>query len=112
MPTHPARPTALPAAPSPAAASATASATATAPARVRVLVTDEVGLQRVVTMLLGRQHAFTRLEAEEAGGERWTVTLDLLVTEHQLDLVTSRLDRLPSVLSVDVTTPTALAVPA
>ncbi|MBB3674875.1 hypothetical protein [Modestobacter versicolor] len=87
-------------------------APATTPAKVRVVVTDAPGLHRVVTMLMGRQHAFTRLEAEEAGGGRWTVNLDLVATEHEIDLVTSRLHRLPSVLTVGVTTPAALAVSA
>jgi hypothetical protein len=79
------------------------------PAKVRVVVTDAVGLQRVLTLLMGRQHAFTRLEAEEAGAGRWTVRLDVLATPHELELVTSRLHRLPSVLGVDVASAVTLA---
>ena len=81
-------------------------------ARVRVVVADALGLQRVLTMLTGRNHAFTRLEAEEAHQGRWTVTVDLAASSHQLELVTLRLDRLPSVLTVDVTSPGQLAATA
>ncbi|MGY1841035.1 MULTISPECIES: hypothetical protein [unclassified Modestobacter] len=69
-------------------------------ARLRVTVTDAVALQRVLTMLTGRNHIFTRLEAEEAGGGRWTVSLDLLASPQEVDLVTARLHRIPSVLTV------------
>ena len=79
------------------------------PAKLRVVVTDAVGLHRVLTLLMGRQHAFTRLEAEEAGAGRWTVRLDLVATPDELQLVTSRLHRLPSVLGVDVASAVALA---
>ena len=79
------------------------------PAKVRIVVTDAVALQRVVTLLMGRQHAFTRLEAEEAGAGRWTVSLDLVATAHELELVIVRLHRLPSVLRVGVVSPVALA---
>ena len=81
-------------------------------AKVRVVVTDALGVQRVLTMLTGRNHAFTRLQAEEATRGRWTITVDLTATAHQMDLVTSRLHRLPSVLSVDVTAPGRLAATA
>ncbi len=78
-------------------------------AKVRVAVTDALGLQRVLIMLTGRNHAFTRLAAEEADQGRWTVTVDLTATPHELDLVTLRLERLPSVLTVDVSAPGRLA---
>ncbi|GAB3348853.1 hypothetical protein [Modestobacter lapidis] len=81
-------------------------------AKVRVGVTDTLGLQRVLTVLSGRNHAFTRLEAEEANQGRWTITVHLTASAHQLELVTLRLDRLPSVLTVDVTTPGRLAATA
>lgn len=81
-------------------------------ARVRVVVADALGLQRVLTMLTGRNHAFTRLEAEEANGGRWTVTVHLTASSHEMELVTLRLDRLPSVLTVDVTSPGQLAATA
>ena len=84
----------------------------TTAAKVRVVVTDALGLQRVITMLTGRNHAFTRLEAEEAHQGRWTVTVDLAASSHQLELVTLRLHRLPSVLTVDVTAPGHLAITA
>ncbi|MQA32601.1 hypothetical protein [Modestobacter roseus] len=71
-------------------------------ARLRVTVTDGVALQRVLTVLTGRNHTFTRLEAEEAGGGRWTVSLDLAASPREVDLVAVRLQRLPSVLSVAV----------
>ena len=85
---------------------------ATTPAKFRIVVTDAPGLHRVVTLLMGRQHAFTRLEAEEAGGGRWTIKLDLVATVGEIELVTARLHRLPSVLTVGVTTPAALAATA
>jgi hypothetical protein len=78
-------------------------------AKVRVAVTDAVGLQRVLTLLTGRNHTFTRLAAEEADQGRWTVTVDLTATPHELDLVTLRLERLPSVLTVDVNSAGRLA---
>jgi hypothetical protein len=81
-------------------------------ARVRVVVADALGLQRVLTMLTGRNHAFTRLEAEEANEGRWTVTVHLAASPHETELVTLRLDRLPSVLTVDVTSPGQLAATA
>ena len=81
-------------------------------AKVRVVVTDAVGLQRVLTMLAGRQHPFTRLEAEEAGGGRWTVHLDLVATPRDVELVSLRLHRLPSVLTVDVASTERLATTA
>jgi hypothetical protein len=90
----------------------TNAAAATCAARLRVGVTDAVALQRVLTMLTGRNHAFTRLEAEEAARGRWTVTVDLTVTSLEVDLVAARLHRLPSVLTVDVTVPGRLAATA
>jgi hypothetical protein len=71
-------------------------------AKLYVTVADVVGLQRVLTLLNGRNHAFTRFEAEEAGGGRWALRLDLVGTPAQLDLVAARLDRVPSVLDVEV----------
>ena len=77
---------------------------ATDAAKLRILVTDALGLQRVLTLLTGRQHAFTRLEAEEAGDDRWTISFDLRDAPARTELVAARLHRLPSVLTVDVTT--------
>jgi hypothetical protein len=71
-------------------------------AKLYVTVTDADGLQRVLTLLNGRNHAFTRFEAEEAGGGRWALRLDVVGTPAQLDLVAARIDRVPSVLAVEV----------
>jgi hypothetical protein len=79
-------------------------------AKLYVTVTDVVGLQRVLTLLNGRNHAFTRFEAEEAGGGRWTLRLDLVGTPAQLDLVAARLHRVPSVLDVEVRPGATLSV--
>ncbi|WP_222195845.1 hypothetical protein [Modestobacter italicus] len=81
-------------------------------AKVRVVVTDALGLQRVLTLLTGRQHVFTRLAAEEAGADRWTVSVDLLAAPGEADLVAARLHRLPSVLTVDVVSAGRLAATA
>ena len=40
------------------------------PVKLRVTVTDPPGLQRVLTMLTGRNQPFTRFAAEEAAGGR------------------------------------------
>ncbi len=70
-------------------------------ARLLVTVTDVAGVQRVLTLLTGRQHLFTRFEAEEAGAGRWAVRLDLVADPERLDLVAARLHRVPSVLDVE-----------
>ncbi|MCZ2826861.1 MULTISPECIES: hypothetical protein [unclassified Modestobacter] len=72
-------------------------------AKLRVVVTDAIGLQRVLTVLTGRRHGFTRLSAEETGDGRWTIGLDLIAAPGEVDLVAARLHRLPCVLTVDVT---------
>ncbi|MCZ2818105.1 hypothetical protein [Modestobacter sp. VKM Ac-2984] len=77
--------------------------TAHAAAELRVVVTDAIGLQRVLTVLTGRRHGFTRLSAEETTDERWTISLDLVAAPGEVDLVAARLHRLPCVLTVDVT---------
>jgi hypothetical protein len=79
---------------------------------VRAVVADALGLQRVLTVLTGRNHAFTRLEAEEADEGRWTVIVRLTASPHETELVSLRLNRLPSVLTVDVTLPGPLAATA
>jgi hypothetical protein len=71
-------------------------------ARLHVTVTDVAGVQRVLALLTGRRHVFTRFEAEEAGGGRWALRLDLVADPDQLGLVAARLHRVPSVLDVDV----------
>jgi hypothetical protein len=78
-------------------------------AKLYVTVADVIGLQRVLTLLNGRNHAFSRFEAEEAGGGRWALRLDLVGTAAQLDLLAARLERLPSVLDVDVRPGVALS---
>ncbi|TYP90408.1 hypothetical protein [Blastococcus xanthinilyticus] len=79
-------------------------------ARVHVTVTDVVGVQRVLALLTGRRHVFTRFEAEEAGEGRWAVRLDLVSGAEELELVALRLQRVPSVLDVDVHWGAALTV--
>lgn len=72
-------------------------------ARIHATVTDTVGVQRVLTMLIGRDHALTRFEAEEAGAGRWRLLIDATVTTpEQVELVQARLERLINVLTVDV----------
>jgi acetolactate synthase regulatory subunit len=72
-------------------------------ARIHATVTDMVGVHRVVTMLVGRDQAFTRFEAEEAGGGRWRLRIDATVTApEQVELLQARLHRLVSVLTVEV----------
>jgi acetolactate synthase regulatory subunit len=78
-------------------------------AKARVTVTDLLGVQRVLTMLTGRNYSVTHFDAEEMGEGRWRITLDLRADAHQVDLLEARLHRLPSVLVVDVTVPAALA---
>ena len=39
--------------------------------RVHATVMDMTGVQRVLTLLTGRNYSLTRFEAEEAGGGRW-----------------------------------------
>jgi hypothetical protein len=71
-------------------------------AKARVTVTDLLGVQRVLTMLTGRNYALTHFDAEEMGEGRWRITLDVLAGSEQVDLLEARLQRLPSVLVVDV----------
>jgi hypothetical protein len=72
------------------------------PAKLRVSVPQAVDLQRVLTVLTGRNHPFTRFAAEEATSGGWSLTLDLTAAPDQLDLVRARLLRLPCVLAVEV----------
>lgn len=71
-------------------------------AKVHVTVTDLSGVQRVLTLLTGRQYEPTRFSAEEFGGGRWRTSFDLTATADQCDLLAERLHRMPSVLLVDV----------
>jgi hypothetical protein len=71
-------------------------------ARVEVTVTDLPGVQRVLTLLTGRNYTLIRFEAEEAGSGRWRVRVDSAVPQRdQIELLGARLQRMPSVLTVD-----------
>ena len=77
--------------------------------RVHVTVTDVNGVQRVLTMLIGRRYALTRFAADGADAGPWVVTLDVLADAEQVDLLGARLHRSPSVLSVALGSGAALA---
>ncbi|MGY1854979.1 hypothetical protein [Modestobacter sp. SYSU DS0290] len=79
---------------------------------LHVLVADLPGVQRVLTLLIGRNHTLTRCDAEEAGAGRWSVRLDVIADPDELDLLEARLHRIPSVLTVDVRSRGALAATA
>jgi acetolactate synthase regulatory subunit len=81
-------------------------------AKLHVTVTDLPGIQRVLTMLTGRQYMLTRFDAEEEGAGRWRASLDLIADPEQVELLEARLHRVPSVLAVDVTLGGALAATA
>ena len=81
-----------------------------APAKLRVTVTDLSAVQRVLTLLTGRSYVLTRFAAEEAGGDRWWLSIDTIADGDGADLLEARLHRLPSVLDVDVRRSPALAV--
>lgn len=71
--------------------------------RVHATVMDMTGVQRVLTLLTGRNYALTRFEAEEAGGGRWRLRVESLVAEPEdAELLEARLHRVPSTLVVDV----------
>ena len=72
------------------------------PAKVHVTVPDLSGVQRVLTLLTGRGYPLTRFAAEEAGAGCWRVSIDTLVAADDAELLEARLNRLPSVLSVDL----------
>ena len=71
-------------------------------ARIQALATDMLGVQRVLTLLTGRNYSLTRFEAEEAGGGRWRLRVETIATDHQqVELLQARLQRLPSLLVVN-----------
>lgn len=71
--------------------------------RVHATVTDMTGVQRVLTLLTGRNYSLTRFEAEEAGGGRWRLRIESMVEQSQhAELLQARLERVPSTLVVDV----------
>ena len=71
------------------------------PARIDALVADLPAVQRVLTLLTGRDYPLIRFEAEEAGGGRWRLRMETTdVQEDQVELLVSRLHRLVSVLVV------------
>jgi hypothetical protein len=71
-------------------------------AKVHVTVTDLAGVQRILTMLTGRNYLVTHFAAEETGAGGWRATLDLVADADEVDLLAARLHRFPSVLVVDV----------
>ena len=71
--------------------------------RVHATVMDMTGVQRVLTLLTGRNYALTRFEAEEAGGGRWRLRIESIAAEPEdVELLEARLHRVPSTLVVDV----------
>ena len=71
--------------------------------RIHATVTDMSGVQRVLTLLTGRNYALTRFEAEEAGGGRWRLRIESTAVEPEdVELLEARLHRVPSTLVVDV----------
>jgi hypothetical protein len=80
--------------------------------KVHVTVPDLAGVQRVLVLLTGRRNQLTHFAAEEAGVGRWRVTLDVVAGSDDVDLLEARLNRLPSVLVVDVRRGAALAATA
>lgn len=70
--------------------------------RFCVTVMDVVSVQRVLVMLTGRAHRITRLEAEEADGGLWRLSIDCTAGASEAELLQARLSRLPSVLTVDL----------
>jgi len=80
------------------------------PAKLRVTVSDLSAVQRVLTLLTGRAYPLTRFDAEEAGEGRWRLSVDTVVDADGAALLEARLDRMPSVLSVDVRRSAALAI--
>lgn len=65
-----------------------------------VTVTDLPGVQRILTTLVGRRHAISHFEAEEAAGHGWRVTVDCPSVGQDPALLLERLSRFPSVLAV------------
>ena len=72
-------------------------------ARIHATVTDMSGVQRVLTLLTGRNYELTRFEAEEAGGGQWRLRMDAVAAQpEQVELLKARLQRVASTLVVDV----------
>jgi len=80
--------------------------------RVHATVTDMAGVQRVLTLLTGRDYSLTRFEAEEAGGGRWRLRVESNVAPEDVELLEARLHRVPSTLVVDVQWSGAAVQPA
>lgn len=71
--------------------------------RIHATVTDMSGVQRVLTLLTGRNYTLTRFEAEEAGGGHWRLRMDAIAAQpEQVELLRARLQRVASTLVVDV----------
>jgi len=71
-------------------------------ARIRATVTDMVGVQRVLTLLTGRNYSLTRFEAEEAGAGQWRLSIETMAAPGEVELLEARLQRVPSTLVVHV----------
>ncbi len=72
-------------------------------ARIHATVTDMSGVQRVLTLLTGRNYALTRFEAEEAGAGQWRLRIEALAAQpEQVELLQARLQRVASTLVVHV----------
>lgn len=70
-------------------------------ARIHATVTDMPGVQRVLTLLNGRNYSLTRFEAEEAGAGRWRLRIEALAAQPEdVELLTARLQRAASTLVV------------
>ncbi len=76
------------------------SRTARNTARLHLTVTDLPAVQRVITLLTGRNYVLTRFEADDAGDGRWRVVLDVVADPDQVQLLEARLHRNPSVFGV------------
>jgi hypothetical protein len=71
--------------------------------RIHATVMDMTGVQRVLTLLTGRNYSLTRFEAEEAGGGQWRLRIESIAVEpDDVELLEARLHRVPSTLVVDV----------
>ncbi len=77
------------------------STTARNSARLHLTDTDLLAVQRIFTLLTGRNYVLTRFEADDAGDGRWRVVLDVVADPDQVQLLEARLHRNPSVFEAD-----------
>lgn len=70
-------------------------------ARIHVTVTDMPGVQRILTLLTGRNYSLARFEAEEAGAGRWRLRIEAFSARPEdVELLKARLQRVASTLVV------------